>query len=508
MLDADHIFKAISPYLDLERAPEDDQGENTSRTQLVVNHLKRADYSACFKYTRSSLSDSEQDEFCALINYYSVHNLLSEDLTEDQKKILVRSNLIEIPGESGQFDFTSISAITRVRYIDEHLNAEGQFDSNRGRLFSEIRSIFGFYGEDVRLSDLISAEERDILTGCSIYDSPWHALKHLEDQIDDMYYYVIRIPPGDFIIIRDEKEVRYESKKKPYSVKSDKLTPKGYVIVCCLCELFDNEFSISAIEKPISDFEPFMDTYYHPDTEEQISRRYYDETYGFRQFVDYMENKEDLLSTPRIWPRYFRIQPDPKYRQFKEKLIQLNVLSAEKFSLIEEFSIKQVENLLDELTPNRQSYPFLISRMLHDDYPDLHEEIRGKVMKDLHGLFEAQDKTSVDQIRESIGRRMLYACVFYDTALNGESVLKTNRSVDKPAESIENDFMSYMVDEVFDSNDSIALKIEWEDLPEPTNKDIAGALRTRGKDISNHQDVIRALLIFLFGKDTPSEHIH
>ncbi|MFX1485249.1 MAG: hypothetical protein ACFFCP_18900 [Promethearchaeota archaeon] len=508
MQNTDRIFKMIAPYLDLVGSLKDHHGKDTPITQLVMDHLKRGDYSACVSFLKDSLSNSEKDEFCALINYHSVYDLLSPELTEDQKKSLVRNNLIEIPGVSGRFDFTSISAITRVRYIDEHLNAEAQFDSNRGRLFSEIRGLFGFYGEDVKLSDLINEEERNLLSSCSVYDSPWHALRYMERHIDDMYYYVIRIPPGEFIIVMDEEEVKYESKKKPYSVKSSNLTPRGYVIVCCLSELFANEFSISSIEKPIRDFEPFKDTYYHPDTEDRILRKYYDETYGFRQFVDFMEKKEDLLKTPRMWPRYLQVQPDPKYRQFKKELIRLNVLNAEKFSLIEDFFIKQVDNLLSELLPNRQSYPFLISRMLHDDYPVLYERIKDQVMKDLHNLFLVQERVFVNQIRESIGKRMLYACVFYDTVLNGESVINTDRSGDRLAERIINDTISYMVNEVFDLSKDTTLRIEWESLPEPTNKDIAGALLSNSRDISNRLDIVRAFLIFLFGKDITPEQIH
>jgi len=508
MQNADQIFKMIASYLDLNGSLEDEHGKDTPITQLVKNHLKQGDYSSCVSFLKDSLSNSEKDEFCGLINYYSVYNLLSPELTEDQKKSLVRNSLIEIPGESGQFDFTSISAITRVRYIDEHLNAEAQFDSNRGRLFSEIRSLFVFYGEDVKLSDLVNEEEKNLLSSCSVYDSPWHALGYMERHIDDMYYYVIRIPPGEFIIVRGEEEVRYESKKKPYSVKSANLTPRGNVIVCCLSELFDNKFSISSIEKPIRDFEPFKDTYYHPDTEDRILRKYYDETYGFRQFVDFMEKKEDLLKTPRIWPRYLQVQPDPKYCQFKKELIRLNILNTQKFSLIEDFFIRQVDNLLNELLPNRQSYPFLISRMLHDDYPDLYEKIKNQVMKDLHDLFQVQEKIFVNQIRESIGKRMLYACVFYDTVLNGESVINTNRSGDILAERIKNDTICYIANVIFDLNKNTVLKIEWESLPEPTNKDIAEELLSNSKDISNHLDIIRTFLIFLFGKDISPKQIH
>jgi hypothetical protein len=508
MQNTELIFKMIASYLDLNGSLVDDHGKDTPITQLVMNHLKQGDYSACVSFLKDSLSNSERDEFCALLNYYSVYNLLSPELTEDQKKSLVRNNLIEIPGESGRFDFTSISAITRVRYIDEHLNAEAQFDSNRGRLFSEIRSLFGLYGDDVKLSDLINEEEKSLLSSCSAYDSPWHALRYMERHIDDMYYYVIRIPPGEFIIVRDDEEVRYESKKKPYSVKSANLTPRGYVIVCCLSELFDNKFSNSSIEKPIRDFEPFKDTYYHPDTEDRILREYYDETYGFRWFVDFMEKKEELLETARIWPRYLHVQPDPKYCQFKKRLIRLDILNTEQFSLIEGFFVEQVDSLLDELLPNRQAYPFLISRMLRDDYPDLYEKIENQVTKDLHDLFQVQEKTFVNQIRESIGKRMLYACVFYDTVLNGESVINKSGSGDRLAERIRNDTTSYMVNEVLDLNRYTTSRIEWESLPEPTNKDIARALLSDGKYIPNHLDIIRTFHIFLFGKDITPEQIH
>jgi hypothetical protein len=146
--------------------------------------------------------------------------------------------------------------------------------------------------------------------------------------------------------------------------------------------------------------------------------------------------------------------------------------------------------------------------MLHDDYPDLYEKIENQVTKDLHDLFQVQEKISVNQIRESIGKRMLYACVFYDTVLNGESVINTNRSGDRLAERIINDTISYMVNEVFDLDEDTALRIEWESLPEPTNKDIAGALLSSSKDISSHLYIIRTFLIFLFGKDITPEQIH
>jgi hypothetical protein len=146
--------------------------------------------------------------------------------------------------------------------------------------------------------------------------------------------------------------------------------------------------------------------------------------------------------------------------------------------------------------------------MLHDDYPDLYEKIKNQVMKDLHNLFQVQEKVFVDQIRESIGNRMLYACVFYDTVLDGESVLNTNRFDDRLAERIRNNTISFMVNKVFNLNKDTALRIEWENLPESTNKDIAGAFLSNSKDISNHLDIIRAFLNILFGKNITSKQFH
>jgi hypothetical protein len=103
---------------------------------------------------------------------------------------------------------------------------------------------------------------------------------------------------------------------------------------------------------------------------------------------------------------------------------------------------------------------------------------------------------------------MLYACVFYDTVLNGDSVINTNRFGDRLAERIKNDTVSFMANEVFDLNKDTALRIEWDSLPEPANKDIAGALFSNSKDISNHLDIVRAFLIFLFGKDITPEQFH
>jgi hypothetical protein len=65
-----------------------------------------------------------------------------------------------------------------------------------------------------------------------------------------------------------------------------------------------------------------------------------------------------------------------------------------------------------------------------------------------------------------------------------------------------------MVNEVFDLDEDTALRIEWERLPEPTNKDIAGALLSSSKNISSHLYIIRTFLIFLFGKDITPEQIH
>jgi hypothetical protein len=247
-------------------------------------------------------------------------------------------------------------------------------------------------------------------------------------------------------------------------VKSDELTPKGYAVSCALNLLFNNDFRESSLKTPIRTFEPFGDAYYPPYSEDRIIRDYYDEIYGFRRFWDYMENKDDLIKIQKLWPRFLGIQPNPQYSLFKQELIRLNILDQEQISRLEAYFIKHVADMIDSLLPSRESYPFLICKMLEEDHPEHYNRMENQVQDDLNRFFKSPDKGSVFEIKALIRDRMLYACMFYNIIYGGGSYGFPSDSQKISSNKAKDKIIVFMTTEFFDSSPDKILRIKNEYL--------------------------------------------
>jgi hypothetical protein len=524
----EHIFAMLYPYIDPDSSPEQDEFSNIS--DYFMDRILNRDYSSFHNFLKNDLTEEEKAKFYTLIKIFHLDSLISREFTEDQKISLIRYDLIEIPDDITRFDLSSISAKLRINYISEHFNARGHFDSKLTRLYSDIRNVFNLYGDEVRFCDILSEKEITHLLNCSKHNHVWTAMHDLAESLDDMFYYTIQIPPGEFIIVRDDEEIRYESKKKPYSVKSAELTPKGYAVSCALNLLFNNDYRESPLKTPIRTFDPFHEAYYQPYSEERIIRDYYDEIYGFRRFWDYMENKDDLIKIQKLWPRFLGIQPNPQYSLFKQELIRLNILDQEQISRLEAYFIKHVADMIGSLLPSRESYPFLICKMLEEDHPEHYNRIENQVRDDLNRFFKSPDKDSASKIKTLIVDRMLYACMFYNIIFGGGSYAFPSNSQKISSNKIKDKIIAFMTREFFDSDPDKTIKIKNDyrgpeldadilrdsnvreaktdksetDSIEPDNADI---LFPEGIPTTTASKIIALFLSLLFGDGNSSEQV-
>jgi hypothetical protein len=518
----ENIFDTIFPYLDPNLSPDGDSFENLS--DYVMDRIQKKDFSKLQRFLKNDLTSAEKDRFFTLIKLYHLADIFSSKFTQDQYTALINNGLIEVPDDVSRFSLSSISARLRASFIREHFNENGIFDSKLTRLFSDIRNLFNLYGEDVRFCDILGDREIALVLECSRHNHTWSAMRDLSEQIDDMYYYSIVIPPGEFIIVRDDdEEVRYESKKKPYAVKSDELTPKGYAVSAALNLLFNNGFHKSRLEEPLRTCEPFQYAYFQPNSEERIIRDYYDEIYGFRRFWDYMETKDDLIKMQKLWPRFLGIQPNPQYGLFKQEFIRMNILTQEQITRIEKNFIEYVADMIDSLLPDRESHPFLISKMLEEDYPDHYKTLKNQIQMDLDSLFDSTGGKTASKIKDAIRNRMLYACVFYDTIFDRNRFSFPGESQKQSSDIIKDKLIAFMAMEYFDSDIESIVKIEKRTQKSESDvdlfRDLSNAeinllesndkaiLTLQGKPTTTASKIIALYLRLLFGDDNSSDQV-
>lgn len=427
-MDIDEKIRVLSPFL----VSMDD-----SALSELKSRLNRGNVSAYDIFFKPNISDEQRTEIDFKLKYWQVEFLFAARITEVQRELLIKYNLIHFNWINGEFSFEDLSERLRFGYLNENIDPqEHTFSSDREIFHMEFRKLFHEYGEDVKPSDIFSRQDLMSIEEIARRGNP---------SIDNL----------NQIVSEELQHPPLKESQKPIS------TALGMVAWWMGQKILMGKRYNLPIRKLMPDY------YYEPNTYNRIVRDYYDLTCGFISVTnELLQHGRVVFRNLGILPQYGISQwyQGYKYPDFCNYLIESGILTLDQIHKVEHYYFTEVEKAFEKVSDKLHLFVFIVALLLKQDYLPTYKLYHKNILKLLDHLGQLYIELSKDNLgagkKENIkfemdclcndhlrlcDNNLLYFCVYYDVLFDAKVHLRQKLPQFRRAQAAINNLLVYLV---------------------------------------------------------------